>query len=167
MISVFINNKGYYIKGDGIEIALSCSPKRNDHGEPLYDEQYHLYAILAKALNNLRQQKLTEDIMVYNDTRLIDEMNGMLRPLDDINASFRDGIRRTILPEIDANVFFRKKGQTVLAQHIEHARRNLVEVPNKLKIIDKLIGIRERAFKSRSIKALQKLKEKWIHGLDK
>lgn len=164
MISVFINNKGYYIKGNGIEIALSCSPKRNDSGELLYDEQYHVYAVLAKALNNLRQQKLTEDIMVYNDTRMIDEMNGMLRPLDDINASFRDGIRRTILPEINANVFFRKKSQIVLAQHIDNARHNMVSVPNKLKIIDKLIEIREQAYKSRSIKALRKLKEKWIHG---
>ena len=164
MISVFINNKGYYIKGNGIEIALSCSPKRNDNGEPLYDEQYHLYAILAKALNNLRHQDIKEDIIVYNDTRMIDEMNGMVRPLDDINASFRDGIRRTILPEISANVFFRKKSQVVLTQHIESAVQSMVSVPNKLKIIDKLINIREQAYKSRSVKALQRLKEKWIHG---
>ena len=164
MISVFINNKGYYIKGNGIEIALSCSPKRNDSGELLYDEQYHVYAILAKALNNLRNQDIKEDIMVYNDTRMIDEMNGMLKPLDDINTSFRDGIRRTILPEINSNVFFRKKSQTMLAQYIDSAQQSMVSVPNKLKIIDKLIAIKEQAYKSRSIKALRKLKERWTNG---
>jgi hypothetical protein len=161
MILVFINNKGYYIKGSKMEIALSCSPKLNDSGEPLYDEQYHIYAILAKALNNLRQQNLTEDVMVYNDTRMIDEMNGTLRPMDDLNASFRDGIRRTILPEISANVFFRKKSQAVLEQQIDNARRSLVDIPNKLKIIDKLIENKEQIQKRRSIKALKKLKERW------
>jgi hypothetical protein len=164
MISVFITSKGYYIKGDKIEVALSCSPKLNDSGEPLYDEQYNIYAVLAKALTNLRQQKLTEDIMVYNDTRMIDEMNGMLQPLNDISMSFRDTIRRIILPNINANVFFRKKSEAVLVQQVESARRNLIEVPNKLKIINKLIASKEQTYKNRSIRALKTLKKRWKHG---
>lgn len=161
MITVFINSKGYYIKGNGIEIALSCSPKLDSAGQPFYDEHFQLYAILAKALNALRQREMLEDVMVYNDTRLIDEMNGVLQPLNSTSAEFRNGIRRQILPEINGTVFFRKKSKHLIDQNVANAKRGLVEVPNKLKILDRLATTNKESVKTRALNALQKLKENW------
>ena len=163
MITIFINSRGYYIKGNGIEIALSCSPKLDNTGQPFYGEHLQLYAVLAKALNNLRKQQLTEDIMVYNDSRLIDEMNGIVQPLNNLSAEFRNGIRRQILPEIESNVFFRKKNQYAIKQQVDNAKKSLVATPNKLKILDRLATTKIAAIKNKANNALRRLKENW-HG---
>jgi len=47
--------------------------------------------------------------MIYSDSRIIDELNGVIAPLDEVCAKWVQSIQRNILPQIKAVVFFRKK----------------------------------------------------------
>ena len=164
MISVYLNGNGYYIRGDKIEAALFCSPKLDDNGESFYPEHCHVYAVLSKALNELRGKDLSDDVMVYNDSRVIDEMNGAVSPLDDLSTEFRDRIRREILPEVGANIFFRKKNAQAIRQQVALGKNTLVDVPNKVQVLEELIEQHNTAQRNKTLRALDKLKENWRNG---
>jgi len=163
MICIYLNGNGYYITGDGIEIALSCSPNLDEHGEPFYPEHCHIYAVLSRALNELRGQELPGEVMVYNDSRVVDEMNGAVSPLDDLGAEFRNRIRREIMPDIGGTVFFRKKNTHAISQQVGEAKRTMVQVPDKNRKLEELMQQHAEAQRTKSLRALDKLKENWNH----
>jgi hypothetical protein len=164
MICIYLNGNGYYIKGDGIEVALSCSPNLDENGEPFYPEHCHVYAVLSKALNELRGQDLPGEIMVYNDSRVIDEMNGGVPPLDDLSGEFRNRIRREIMPDIVGTVFFRKKNTRAIAQEVSRAKSAMVDVPDKNNRLEELMQQHAASQRTKSLRALDKLKENWKNG---
>lgn len=164
MIFVYLNHNGYYVKGDGIEAALSCSPSLDENGEPFYPAHCQVYAVLAKALNELRGQEIGDEVMVFNDSRVIDEMNGAVSPLDDLSTEFRDRIRKEIIPEIGVNIFFRKKNTRTIMREVLDAKRAMVDVPDKKKKLELLSQQEEQINRSNSVRALNKLKENWNNG---
>ena len=161
MICVYLNSNGYYIKGDGIEAALSCSPSVNSNGEPFYPEVCHVYAVLAKALNELRDHNIQDEVTVFNDSRMIDEMNGVVTPIDSLGQEFRDRIRHEILPEVPATVFFRKKNNKIIERHLAAATASMIDVPHKIKRLTELSEQRQKVQRTKSLRALDRLKEWW------
>jgi hypothetical protein len=127
VISVFVNQCGYFIQGGGFEIARSCP--RDDCNSELY----HEYKILLIALTELIGKKQNEDIIVYNNTRIIDEMNGSVPPLDDTCLSWQRCIRREILPHITSIVFFAKKSLEYINHTINDGFQMLLDVDPQLK----------------------------------
>jgi len=164
VIEIYLSYNGYHIKGNGVDAALSCSPKLDENGETFYSEYVQVYVVLAKALNELRNRQLSEDITVYNDSRLIDEMNGVVPTIDDLSLEFRDRIRREIMPTIGANIFFRKKSTKIIRQHIALAQDTMISVPNKKQQLQSLQEQHVTEQRDKSLKALDKLKENWKNG---
>jgi len=67
---------------------------------------------------------IREDVIVFGDSRIIDEVNGYCQPLDEICNQWVKILRRDVLPTIRSVVFFRKKPASFIRETIarEHAR---------------------------------------------
>jgi hypothetical protein len=161
MICIYLNSNGYYISGDGMEIALSCSPNVDENGDLFYPEQCHIYIVLSKALNELRGKDLPGEVMIYNDSRVIDEMNGTVSPLDELSGELRDRIRREVMPEIGGTVFFRKQNTRTIMKKVLHGRDSMIDVVDKSIILKEIVKQKEETSRSNTLKALDKLKEDW------
>jgi hypothetical protein len=110
MITVFVNKEGYYVAGEGVEATLKCSPATDERGYPIFHELHHTYKVMFLALREVaRKQSIQGDVIVYNDSRIIDELNGSIQPLDEICRKWQLAIRRELVPCIRSLVFFRKK----------------------------------------------------------
>ncbi len=128
MPNLYFNKLGYYVNGDGIEIARSCPPLTFRGGdEPVLEPVQHLYAVLIKALLDLKQYDLTEDITVYNDSRIVDEMEGMAS-LDATCTESVRFIRQHIIPVLPTIVWFRKKDGGWVDAKVRSGHRRMIEV---------------------------------------
>lgn len=128
MISVFFNSEGYYIEGDGVEIARSFSPSMDATGRPIVEPLQHLYVVLACALKELRscKQKAGTDIYVFNDSRLIEDMSNTI-PVDDcVCQEMKLVIRRKLLPDLLGMVFFRKRHASYIQDKIEYGKTTML-----------------------------------------
>lgn len=121
MISVFFNNEGYYIEGDGIEVARSFSPSMDASGRPIVEPLQHLYVVLACALKELRGCKQA-DIYVFNDSRLIEDMSNTITIDDCVCQEMKSIIRRKLLPDLPGIVLFRKKPANIIQERIMYGK---------------------------------------------
>lgn len=163
MITVFVNKEGYYVAGEGVEATLRCSPATDDHGNPIFHELHHTYKVMFLALKEVaRKQTITGDVIVYNDSRIIDELNGSIQPLDETCGRWQQTIRRELMPHIRSIVMFRKKatdyirsqmkiGDTLLSTNTEA----LSELSCRM---DKIEQEQIRGFKAR---VLDRFKRMW------
>jgi len=154
MLLVRFNTNGYYIKGDGVDIIQRCSPASTDRGDNIFQPIHHTYKVLFIALSNLIDKDFNGDAMVYNDTRIIDELNSNIEPLDEVCAAWVKIIKRDIIPRIKPLMFFRKKN---VDAEIAVAQEQLV---NPSEIYD-LIPEVQNSQKTRKSKIIQKFKENW------
>ena len=109
MIRVFFNEDGYYVAGEGVEIARRCSPALTERGDRIFQPLQHTYGVLYFALKELSKLDIRDDVMVYGDSRIIDEINGIVGPLDATNKRWLQALQRSVVPSIKSVVFFRKK----------------------------------------------------------
>jgi len=109
VIRVFFNEDGYYVAGEGVEIARCCSPALTERGDRIFQPLQHTYKVLYLALCELRTLSISDDVMVYGDSRIIDEINGTTESLDATNNKWLNALRRSVIPSIKSVVFFRKK----------------------------------------------------------
>jgi hypothetical protein len=124
MLQVFFNHSGYFITGETFEASQKVSPRLDTQGKPLFDPLQHLYAVLARALQDLRGTTC-EDIMVYNDTRLIEEVNGVINPLF---PAMTNHVRRVLVPSVKGCVLFRKKPDAFIRTKVEGGQHEMVDV---------------------------------------
>lgn len=115
MINIYVNLDGYYITGPNIEIAARCPMQPDVH--PLL----HQYAVIFAALIDLRSSGSKDDVIVYNDSRIIEELNGTALPLTPDLQNWNAYIKQTVIPMVSGIVFFRKKNASFLAQKINAA----------------------------------------------
>lgn len=128
MIAVFVSKEGYYIHGDGVEAALRCSQALDDQGNPIFHELHHTYKVMFLALEIVaRKQMIHGDVVVYNDSRIIDELNGSIPPLDDVCQRWRQVIRREIMPRVRSIVLFRKRAQDFIAAKMAGVNNLIVQ----------------------------------------
>ena len=108
-----------------------------------------------------------EGVVVYNDSRLIEEINGVISPLDDTHNKWLEIIRRRILPQLRSHVLFRKKSTIFVTQYVEAGQQTLigsVDPKARLRAMQKEIERRENVIKERKENVLQRFKRKWKDG---
>ena len=165
MISVFFNEAGYYVAGETIETARACSPATHPDGKQVHASTHHLYAILILALQELISVSKIEDIIVYNDSRLIEEINGITTCIDEESSVFADFIRRELIPRIAGIVLLRKKSAKYVGEKITEAHARMILSVNK--------ELRDKKFRELSDKieaashnekraALERLRNNWF-----
>lgn len=157
MITVFVTKDGYYVAGEGVEASFKCSPATDERGHPIFNEIHHTYKVLWLALKEVaRKQSIQGDVMVYNDSRIIDELNSQLPPLDDTCRRWQQTIRRELVPAIRSLVFFRKKAaeyvkSKVKAGEVLLAPSDSAKVSELASKLDRIEKERARSFKQRAI----------------
>lgn len=124
MIRVFFNEDGFYVAGESVEISRRSTPATTERGDRVFQPIHHTYKILYNALVELRSIGIQEDVIVFGDSRIIDEVNGYCQPLDETCDQWIKVLRRDVLPYIKSVVFFRKKPSSFIRETIarEHAR---------------------------------------------
>ena len=136
MISVYFNSTGYYIEGEGIEIIRSFSPSVDGSGKPVIEPLQHLYVVLACALKELKGQASAEDIVVYNDSRLIEDMSNETSPIDHVCIEMKSIIRRKLLPEFKGIVFFRKKTADSITRKLNHGQQTMLQPTDRRHLLE-------------------------------
>ena len=126
MIVVYFNETGYYVVGGGIEIAQSCPQALTESGTPIFLALHHTYWMLYRALKELQGKEMGEDVVVYNDSRIIEEMNGVAEPFDNICDRWQKAIRRKLLPAIRSCFLFRKKPSTFVDENVAKGQTSLI-----------------------------------------
>lgn len=124
MIRVFFNEDGFYVAGESVEISRRSAPATTERGDRIFQPIHHTYKILYNALSEIRSLGIKEDVIVFGDSRIIDEVNGYCQPLDDTCDQWVKILRRDVLPTVRSVVFFRKKPASFIRETIgrEHAR---------------------------------------------
>lgn len=164
MITVFFNKEGYYVVGEGLEATLKCSPATDELGKPIFHELHHTYKVLFLALKEVaRKERIQGDVIVYNDSRIVDELNGQVQPLDEVCGKWQRTIRRELVPHIRSVVSFRKKAADYLKSQIERGEgllsTNGASIESLVTRLDNLERDKVRTFKGR---VLDKFKRMWI-----
>jgi hypothetical protein len=167
MITVFVTKEGYYVKGEGVEASLRCSPALDSHGNPIFHELHHTYKVMFLALKEVaRKGCIKGDVIVYNDSRIIDEMNGNAKPLDEVCQKWQMLFRRQVLPHIRSIVVFRKKASDYIMSQVRLGHSLLT--PSDPATINELTERLEKAEveKIRSFKGriLDRFKRMWTNG---
>lgn len=167
MITVFVSKEGYYIYGDSVEAALRCSPALDDCGKPIFHELHHTYKVMFLALQMIAKKgKMDDDIIVYNDSRIVDELNGNVQPLDEVCQRWRQVIRREIIPHIRSIVTFRKRAQTFISSKMM-AAENLIMPKDPValqELAEKIDLIQQEKSRSKKESVLAKFKRIWKNG---
>jgi len=168
MIVVFFTEDGYYMAGEGIEIARSCSPALTERGDRIFQPLHHEYKVLYLALSELRSASVINNVMVYGNSRIIDEVNGTIKPLDSTCERWLEIIRRDVVPTIKTEVLFRKKALNVVQRTLIEAHNTLLPQLDR-RVLDDIIKTEQLYQKkiqySNKQKILQRFKEKWFkHG---
>lgn len=132
MIQLYFNSNGYYIEGEGVEVARSFSPSVDESGRPLIEPLQHLYVVLACALQEVRGCKRSgSDIIVYNDSRIIEDMNSELDADDCVCGEMKSIIRRRVLPHLAGVVLFRKKPASFIEDKVAYGSQTMLQVADR------------------------------------
>jgi len=169
MLRIFFNEDGYFVSGESVEIAQRCSPALTEKGDRIFQPLHHTYKVLYLALSEVRNLHIKEDVIVYNDSRIIDEINGNTPPLDNICSEWLNVIRRRAIPNIKSVVFFRKKPSTVITSTIIEAHNAMLEkITNKQRsdLMSRECVLRSNAVKVTKNKLLSRFKEAWFGKKD-
>ena len=161
MIVSYLNKNGYYIGGSDLEIIRSLSPSLNSKGEPLFHPLHHLYMVLASLLLELQGPKTSEDIIVYNDGRIIEELTGMIEPMDNICREFIKNIRGRIIPRLTGHIVFRKKSYEVINQKIKNAQQ-ILNVRERDQKIKPNIAFVTKLFEENKRNRVKKFRATWL-----
>lgn len=166
MAEVYFNQLGYYIVGDEIEIARSCPPLTRG-GETVLTPIQHLYAVLISALHELvATGRLQDDVTVYNDSRLIEDMQGET-PLDKTCSDSRQYLKRDLIPQVPSTVWFRKKSPDWVTGRVESGHKKMigvVDVRQRDRKAQELVRLLERAQKEARRAKVDRFKRSWLDG---
>jgi hypothetical protein len=169
VIGVFFNETGYYVSGEGIEVSRSCSPALTEHGDPIFQSLQHMYKVLFLALRELHEIDIGDDVMVYGDNRIIDEVNGTIEPLDNMNQKWLNVLHRYTIPSIRSLVFFRRKPASHVRQSILAGHASMLTQIDSQTIKDmtrKEEEHRVRQHKQRGKRIVTNLRNSWFGDKD-
>jgi hypothetical protein len=165
VIRVFFNEDGFYVAGESVEISRRSSPAVTERGDKIFQPLHHTYKILYNALVEIRAMSIKEDVIVYGDSRIIDEVNGQCKPLDETCSQWVKILRRDIIPTVRSVVFFRKKPASQIKEMIgrEHARMLPPINTDTARAIAANAAERvERTNKTKKTQARDKLRKSWF-----
>lgn len=165
MIRIFFNGDGYFVSGEGVEVSRRCSPALTEKGDPVFQSIHHQYKILYLALTELRHLHLKEDVVVYNDSRIIDEILGYVEPLDVSCTEWLNIIRRHAIPRIKSVVFFRKKSSSEVSSSIQQMHECMLKNIDERccqQLVDKEVKARASVTQDKKRSLLQRFKKAWL-----
>lgn len=161
MIRVFFNEAGYFVAGENVEISRRFSPATTTRGDRIFQPIHHTYKILYLALTELREAKIKEDVIVFNDSRIIDEINCLCPPLDEECKKWIQIIGRNVIPSIRSILIFRKKPSSLIHETISAAHKKMMPAVDKVKV-SLILAEQEVQYKTRKQKSIKKLKTSWF-----
>lgn len=167
MIRVFFTEDGYYVTGESIEVTRQCSPALTSRGDRIFLPLHHEYKVLYLALCELRHANITDDVIVYGASRLIDEMNGNVRPLDTTNEQWLRVLKRNVIPSIKAVVFFRKKEAVAVQKTLTDAHGKFLPQVDRRTLQEIAAAedeAREVITKNTKRGLIARLREQWFGG---
>jgi len=160
IVNCYFNSRGYYIFGDAIEI---CGATPVSQYEEQYDELQHLYLVMITVLTQLKGLK--KSIYLFNDSRLIDDMNSSAATLGPWYDKIRSLCKRNIIPEILGPVFFKKFNSKFIDDQISLGFKRLCIDNTEIQEILKAKLAAEEAKHSAALKnKVSNLKKEWFHG---
>ena len=159
MIKVFFNEEGYYISGDDVNIARRCSPALTDKGDPIFQSIHHQYKVLYLALGELTDT--SDDIIVYNQSRIIDELNGTIDPLDSSCKEWVDVLRRNTIPNVRGLIFFRKKNVDAEVTSGHKKMLNQIDIDEKMELAKQIEAQKQSALKARNKRIIERFKNEF------
>ena len=165
MIIIFVNEDGYVMTGDSIKSARRCSPALTDHGDRIFQPQHHTYGVLYKALYEVRESGSGHDVIIHNDSRIVDELNGTIEPLDSVCERWLETLNRNVLPRIKGVVFFRKRDTTHLNSIISAGHEEMLGKADPTKraaLAERQAKVQQDQQQKGRKKILQRFKESWL-----
>ncbi len=94
------------------------------------------------------------DVIVYNNSRIIDELNHIVEPIDDVCSRWRELIEQNPAQGV---VFFRKKDTS---QDVETGFKELLDIADS-STIEKLVSLEKENITNRRKERVRKFKENW------
>lgn len=158
MIKIFFNEDGYYIIGEGVEIARRLRVALTEQGDPIFQTIHHTYKVCYLALKELIDLQIQDDVIVYNDSRIIEELSTGINSLDDTCAKWQNVILRYVVPNIKSVVFFRKRSMTEVQNVIREGHGKLLKTIDE-KSIAKIMD--HNKYNKNKI-VLEKLRKNWF-----
>jgi hypothetical protein len=165
MITIYFTHEGYFVTGEGVDVSRRCSPALTSEGDPVFQRLHHTYKVLYLALKEISCVVVQEDIVVYGDNRLIDELNGVCPPLDGTHKKWLEVIRQHIIPDINGLVFFRKKPPQQVKSAIKGAHSGMLDQIDEhtlSEIAHKEKERQEQESAARKKRLVSNLKSKWF-----
>lgn len=165
MLELAFNEAGYYARGEKYEAAQAVSPRVHPKtGEPVFHPLEHQYAVLMRALTEFRDKKVLDDIVVYNDSRIIEELNGTVAPMF---PEMTNAVRRNLLPEIKGCVWFHKKPVGFVATRVEEGISGLVNTldpATRKRQAERIARSVEEAGRRERRVAVNRFKQGWLRS---
>ena len=165
MITVFFNEDGYLVTGESVEAARRCSPATTTKGDRIFQTIHHAYKVLYLALCEVRDMDSMEDVMIHNDSRIIDEINGLVEPLDETCGEWLQTLKRDVIPTIRSVVFFRKKPMTHVNSTVSSAHDRMLtklDTRTREEIVARETKARDEQSKVRRRRLVDRLKQSWF-----
>ena len=165
MITVFFNEDGYYIAGEGVHVARRLHPACTDRGDKIFPQIHHTYKIIYLALCEIRDMSVKEDVMVYNDSRIIDEINHVIEPFDQSCEVWLNILQRHVIPAIRSVIFFRKKPTNQIKETIATSHKDLLvqlDARTREDIMAAEYNISQRLETTRKQKLIKRFKQSWF-----
>lgn len=165
MITVFFNGDGYLVTGEGVEAARRCSPALTTRGDLIFQSIHHAYKVLYLALCEVRAMNTMEDVMIYNDSRIIDEINGVVEPLDSTCGDWLQILKRDVIPTVRSVVFFRKRSASHVNSTVESAHDRMLsklDSRTRQEIAERESKTRKTQLKTRNKRLVDRLKQSWF-----
>jgi hypothetical protein len=166
MIIVYVTQDGYFVQGEGVEACLRCSPALDDRGNAIFNEIHHTYKVIYMALKEVaRKDAIQGDVVVYNDSRIIDELNNVARPMDEVCERWQKCIRREIIPSIRSIVIFRKKAANFIRERVATGQ-NMLAAPDPAilaRAATKIEELDRQMIKSMKNRVVDRFRRMWKH----
>jgi hypothetical protein len=106
-----------------------------------------------------------DDIIIYNDSRIIDEINGYVDALDSSCDEWLKIIRRDAVPDVRSLIFFRKKPGHYIKSTIADAHGKMLprlDGRQRQALAERETKLREARKQHRTHKLIDRLKKSWF-----
>lgn len=128
MTNCYFDTDSYYIVGRDLEVYSTI---KNPETDPIR----RAYWMLLMVIPEFASEK--DNITFYNDSRVIDEMNGMIHPLDEWTREAKR-ISNNMLASLYGIVLFRKIDTNKLSKTVDVGREKLIDPVAKQKVLASL-----------------------------
>ena len=128
MINCYFDADSYYIVGKDIEVYATM---KNPETDPIR----RAYWMMLMVIIEFASEK--DNITFYNDTRLIDEMNGTVHPIDEWTREAKR-ISNSMLSSLYGIALFRKIESSRLMATLSVGREKMIDPIARQKIISSL-----------------------------